>query len=291
MSRWWLLGCALGLCACKFGSPEAHDSPGDPPADAGPPSTLGSGSRIDQVIEQYAHPDSGVPYSSASTSGVNVYITGSAIVTIDDYDETHDGKSIGAVYVQDVVNGPSPPYSGIQLYKPTYSPANLIVTPGDVVDMTGLYQNYQYSGSSGGFAKDTFYPELSEPVVSLRFVYDVPPPTPIDPNDISATVAASPDPKVFNQGVQWASILVEIDDVTLLTSYTDSAGRVTVYFSTPTFPNGVAESDTGFANQLYDLDPDAGAYAPGTKYSKVYGVCNYFFTFTVSPRSLADFVP
>jgi len=280
--------CALvlpALVACKLGGAEADNSPGDPPADATTPSTLGPGSRVEQVVERYAQPDSGVPPSSEST-GPTVYITGADLVTIDNYDETHDGKSIGAVYVQDVANGPSPPYSGIQLYKPTYNPSNLIVIPGDLIDMTGTYSNYAYSE----FDKNTFYPELNEPIVSLRLIYQVPDPTPIDPNDISATVAASTDPKVFAKGIRWSSMLVEVDDVTLLPSYTDSEGRVTVYFKTPNFPNGTAEGDTGFANQLYDIDTTDPAYAPGTHYSRVYGICNYFFNFTISPRSLADFV-
>jgi hypothetical protein len=286
MSRWCFPLLALALVACKFGGAEAHDSPGDPPADAGPPDPLGSGSRIAQVVQHYAQPDSGVPPSSASTAGINVDITGAALVTIDDYDETHDGKSIGSVYVQDVNNGPSPPYSGIQLYKPTYSPANLLVAPGDVIDMTGLYQNYAYSS----FGKNEFYPELSEPIVSFRFVYQAPPPTVIDPNDISAVVATSTDAKTFAKGVQWSSMLVEVDDVTIIGNYTDSAGRLQLYFKTPTFANGTGENDTSFANQLFDLDPTASAYATGQTYSKVYGICNYFFSFTISPRSPADFV-
>jgi len=279
---------AIALAACKFGGEEAHDSPGDPPADAGPPSALGTGSRISQVVSQYAPPDAGV----TSSSGPTVDITGAALIIIDSYDETHDGKSAGTVYVEDVPapGQPLPPFSGIEFYKPTYTPSNLLVAPGNVLDFTGEYTNYAYSGKSSKFGKDEFFPEMYEPTVSFRFDYEVPPPTVIQASDLSATVAAATTWPAFSVGMRWTSMLVEVDDVTILGSYTSTEGRVQLYFSTPGFPNGTGSSDLSFGNQLFALDPTDPDYAMGAKFSKVIGVCTYFFDFQINPRSPADFV-
>jgi hypothetical protein len=269
----------LGM-GCKLGGNSADDSLGDPPGDAGTPNPLGPGSRIRNLIPKLTKsPDAGgLAGTSNPDNGENEYITGASLITIDTYDETHNGKSIGAVYVQDV--GSTAPYSGIELYKPTYSPANLLVTPGDVLDMTGLYQNYQYTS----FSPDEVVPELSEPVVTLRFQWTVPPSAVIDPTDISGTVATSPDASVYAQGLRWESMLVEVDDVTITGNYTDPAGRVQIYFTSDT-TNGPS-----IANQLMPLDPTDAAFKTGTQYAKIIGVCGFFFTFTISPRSMADLV-
>jgi hypothetical protein len=269
----------LGM-GCKLGGNTADDSPGDPPVDAGLPSPLGSGSRIRTLVKKLTQsPDAGgLAGTSDPDNGETETITGASLITIDTYDETHNGKSIGAVYVQDV--GSTAPYSGIELYKPTYSPANLLVSPGNVLDMTGLYQNYQYTT----FSPDQVIPEMSEPVVTLRFQWTVPAPAVIDPMDISGTVATSTDATVFAQGLRWESMLVEVDNVDITGSYTDSAGRVQIYFTSDT-TNGPA-----IANQLIPLDPSDPAFKTGTHYSKIIGVCGFFFTFTISPRSMADLV-
>ena len=66
---------------------------------------------------------------------------------VDDFDETHNGKSRGTIFVQDADIGA--PYSGISLYSPTYVPANLRLAPGDVLDMNGQYVEQQTIGTDG----------------------------------------------------------------------------------------------------------------------------------------------
>jgi hypothetical protein len=272
-----LFAVTLAACGGKLSGQTADDSPGDRPGDAGTPSALGSGSRIHNLVPQLTAVDGGLPPTSSPSSGETENITGASLIVIDDYDETNDGKSIGAVYVQDV--GSTAPYSGIELYKPTYSPSNLLVAPGDVLDIAGLYQNYQYSA----FISDQIIPEMSEPVVTFRFEWTVPKPAVINPNDISGAVATSADPKVFAQGLRWESMLVEVDNVTVTQVYPDK-GRVFVYFTSDT------QNGPSIANQLMAIDPTDPAFKVGTHFSKIIGVCAFFFSFTISPRSAADLV-
>jgi hypothetical protein len=281
MRRTWLL-LLLGLAACKFGGETADDSPGDPPEDAGPPTALGNGYRIHDLVKQLTSGKGALTGTSSSTSGVNETVTGASLIIVDNYDETHNGKSIGSVYVQDVAS--TLPYSGIELYKPTYTPSNLIISPGDVIDMTGLYQNYAYTGFTD--PKVEVIPEFSEPVVSFRFEWRVATPAVItNLEDLSGNVANSTDPTVFAQGLRWESMLVEVDNVTISGTYMDSAGRLAVYF-TPDTTSGPA-----IANQLMPLDGNAPMFKTGTVFKKVIGVCGYFYNFTISPRSMADLVP
>jgi len=277
----------LSLTACY--SNVASDSPGDPPADAGAgdtPRALGGGSRIraltNTMLEDHPAQDASVD------------ITGATVIVIDSFDETHNGKSIGYVYVQDVGPAPVPGYSGIVLYKPNYSPPNLLLQPGDVIDMTGTYQDYRYQGWIAGETQ----PELYEPTVTFRFEYTPPQPTVLPVGDI-------PDPytfALFEKGYPWMSMLVEIDDVHLTESVPDGTGRQAIYFTTDTSVNAPSVS-----NELFDLNPaDYGCVptstgncevvhcdctkSPKAHLSKLIGVVTFFYGYHIAPRSPADLV-
>jgi hypothetical protein len=255
---------------------EAHDTPGDPPADAGPPSALGNGARIEAVVTQYSKPDSGAPVGSTN-AGPTVNITGSSLIAVDNFDETHDGKSLGYLYVEDLPKEGAVPaaYSGIELYKPTFTPANLLVGPGDVLDFTGTYTNYAYSG----FTKGLFYPEMDEPDVTFRFEYSPPAPAVISLDDLGTMVATNP--AMFSQGLRWLSMLVEVDNVTVVSTNTYK-DRVSLYLTSDS-TNGPAVS-----NELFDVLPTD--YPTGTKFSKVIGIATFFFSFHIAPRSPADLI-
>jgi hypothetical protein len=304
----------LGLPAC-YGN-VADDSPGDPPVDAGPPSALGAGTPLSVLIPT-TEPDGG-PNPDHPAPDASVYITGTSLIVIDSFDETQDGKSIGAVYVQDIAPAPTaakakvcgacvPPNSGVQLYKPNYSPPNLLVAPGDVLDLTGLYQDYAYTTFKPGYS----FPEIYEPVVTFRFEYTAPAPTIIP-------IADMPDPLTlaeFEVGHQWLGMLVEIDDVTIGYSEPDGKGRQALYFTYATGPDGGLVIDNtmnapNISNELFDLDPaeygcpvtPLGVQAttqipilgactgPKAHLSKLIGVVTFFFNFHVAPRSAADLV-
>jgi hypothetical protein len=257
----------LAMPACY--SNVADDSPGDLPIPI-EASVLGSGSTIAKIAAPGPHH----PLPDAS-----VDVTGASLIVIDQFDETHNGKSIGSVYVQDVAS--HSPYSGIEIYKPTYSPASLLIAPGDVIDFTGAYQDYGYDIGAGGFLAYQTTPEADEPVVTFLFEYTVPTPTVIQASDLTNVTPQS----AYDLGQRWLSMLVEIDDVTLTSNgVADSEGRVSYYFTSNTTTTGPV-----IANQLYDLP--ATEFKIGQHFSKVIGVCGFFFNFSISPRSPADLVP
>jgi hypothetical protein len=256
----------LGMPACY--SNVADDSPGDPPVPV-EASVLGNGARIYDIA----------PPNSHQEDGGNVYITGVSLITVDNYCETSNGKSTGSVYVQDFQS--HRPYSGITLYKPTYTPANLILAPGDVIDITGVFQDYAYDvGQGGGFEPYQTTAEAYEPVVTFRLEFTPPTPTVIQASDLMAVTPQAS----YELGQRWLSMLVEVDDVTLTSGGISDEGRVSYYFTSNTTTNGPV-----IANQLYNLS--ASEFEMGQHFSKVIGVVNFFYNFSISPRSPADLVP
>ena len=265
----------LGLCAVPFVATLACQTPrDDSPADAGPPSALGTGITIRSITPPATgDPADGIPPNpNHPAQDQQVYITGSTVIIIDNFDETHDGKSIGSMYVQDTMS--TAPYSGIDCYKTTFQPPSLIVSPGDVIDLTGEYTDYAYSGFMPGMQ----YPELNEPVATFRFdPVGTLTPAVIDVNDLNVATQAT-----FDKGNQWTSMLVQVKNVTLqapgLTN--DQKGRITGSITSDT--NNGAEID----NELYDMK--VTDFPPGTVFSSIVGVVTYFYNFHISPRSAAD---
>ncbi len=260
---------ALALAACTN---EASTEPGDVPPDAGTPSALGSGLRIAQMNTP------GSPLAPANDQ-LNVYATGATYLVTDTYAETGLAASVGAVYLQDF-HGPdaaAAPYSGIQLYKPTYEPASLTLGAGDVVDFTGEYQVF-YS-----------VPEMYEPIVTFRFDYSPPAPTPIDIADLETDISAP-----GAAGAKWLSMLVVVTG-TVGGGWNEGSkqGECYVYLTSNT------SQTTGVAmdNELFPLDcsspmynpPDAGT-AGGVRFKSVTGIVTNDFNFRISPRSAADIV-
>ena len=67
------------------------------------------------------------------------------------YDETHNGKSLGTIYVQDPqLDGRRTRASS--LYAPAFNPGDLRVGPGDVLDLQGPYEELTTLGSTVTFA-------------------------------------------------------------------------------------------------------------------------------------------
>ena len=263
-----LIVLALAPFACSAREP-------DQPSDGGTPSALGTGSRIrDLTRPLLGDPtDNIAPNPGHPTQNSSVYVTGASFLVKDVFDETMDGKSLGAIYVQDT--GSQAPFSGIQLYETTYEPANIQFATGDVIDLTGAYQDYAYSGFPAGQS----YPELDKPIATFRFEYTAPAPVKIDINDLQVNTQAQ-----FDKGYQWLGMLVEVDNVSLVAALADDGkGRV----SGPLITAGGSNAPT-IANQLYDLQTTA--YPVGQKFTKIIGIVTYFFNFQISPRSPADIV-
>jgi hypothetical protein len=239
------------------------------------PTVLGSGNRIRDVADpaSAAHPMDNEPNGPHPT----VNITGAALLWIDTYDETSDGKSIGTVYIQDV--GSNAPFSGMSAYKPAYVPADLRVAPGDVLDFRGWYQELIGVGTAK-FNPGQVLPQLAKPVSLFRYEYQAPTPTVIDPTDLND----------YTKGRKWESMLVTVTNVTLF-AFTGLKGRVTGPITADTSQNAVTVS-----NELVPIAPSdpvnniPGDYPPGTKFASVTGIVTWFFSYHIAPRTKADLV-
>src|SRR6185437_10996669 len=133
---------------------------------------LGNGNRLRQVQ------DPGSPDYAANKT---VNITSVVVTAVDTFDETHNGKSRGTIFVQDA-DQPLP-YGGISMYSPTYVPANLRLAPGDVVNMNGQYVEQQTIGTTVNFAPN-FLPQMSKPQVQLAFETQEPQPVEVPLTDL-----------------------------------------------------------------------------------------------------------
>jgi hypothetical protein len=209
-----------------------------------------------------------------------VTVSGATYLTTDTYSETGSSADVGAVYVQDFYSGDAgaPPYSGIELYKPILVPSSMQLAPGDVIDLTGTYDLYRYSGWSAG----EYQPEVNSPDVTFRFDYRAPAPTVIPVSDLEN----------YSTGFKWMSMLVTVVDTVGGKLTEDGQGRCGVYLT-----GDVGQTAVTMANELYALncyDPKYG----GTKstaqssvhFKSVTGIVTFFFNFSIAPRSDADIV-
>jgi hypothetical protein len=234
---------------------------GDPHSNLGVPPPTGK----DKHIRQIADPQS----PDKANHGDDV----------DRFDETADGKSAGAVYVQDLDS--SEPYAAISLYNPSFVPGNLRVGPGDVLDLRGTYQENKAIGTAVKFAEGAPLPQLSGPISTLRFDGNVPAPLDIDVKDLED----------YAKGRRWLNMLVRVKNVTLERDAISE--RTGERVSAPMLPGEPGKScDAPFpkapalVNELMDLNGlDLRAKAP---VKSITGVVTYFCNFHLAPRSPAD---
>ncbi len=264
---------ALGaLTACSSQSNDA-------PADAGPPNAFGDGLRIKQVM----NPSS----PQAAANGAVFAITGAAFTWIDTFDETHDGKSVGTVYVQDAES--TAPYSGTSVYEPSYVPASLRLTPGDIIDMPTATYSAQSSIGSATFPTGQFLIQFSKPIITFRFdAYEPVAPAIINVGDLNA----------FSTGNQWQGMLVTIQKVTFQSNLENADGRVTAYLTTT--DAGIQGGTVQLSNELFDVATwngttvDAGGgggvIALGHTITSLTGLVTWFEGYHIAPRYPADIV-
>jgi hypothetical protein len=235
---------------------------------------LGSGSRIAQIQDPSSQD---YKQAVANAGGVPVDVSSVVVSWIDTFDETKDGKSIGTVYIQDV--GSQAPYSGISLYEPSYVPASLRLLPGDVLDVSGPYEEVTSIGSAV-FSAGTTLPQLSKPVGTFRYEFQTPAPVTIQLSDINQLNYAT--------GRKWEGMLVTLEDVYVNAGgVVDTAGLRVSYL----MAQGDAATDLNAAtisNELYPLQ--AGDFPKGTHFTSVTGIVTWFYSYAVAPRSAADLV-
>lgn len=236
---------------------------GDPPTEAGAAAVTGSGLRIRQVT------DPALQGRPATDSIVTV--TGANVVTIDTFDETQNGRSRGTIYVQDV--GSQEPFSGIGLFAPAFIPGDLRVGPGDVLDLTGQYQENKAIGTAI-FPEGQVLAQLARPVATFRYEFRAPEPRLIEAQDLAD----------YNVGRRWIGMLVTLKNVKIQSDCKpDKNFRVQCPITAPD-PN--VRNPGVIVNELFDYRGDS----KDTVYAQVTGVVTYFFGLHVAPRSAADMV-
>lgn len=258
--RSWLLAPAavLILLGVACGSRSSDNDLPTPPA----PNAAGGGPHVSDISDPSKQ--------THAKANANVSVTGVVVTYVDQFDETNDGKSRGTIYVQDLES--HAPFAGIGLFAPTFVPASLVVGPGDVLDLTGQYQENATLGTTVTFPMGDVLTQLAHPTGTFRFEYKAPEPTSIDWHDLNA----------FATGRKWMGQLVTIKDVTLAAGVTVSKGRASAPL---TVAEAGAEVPT-LTNELVQLD----AYPQGQKFKSVTGIITYFFNLHIAPRSKADLV-
>jgi hypothetical protein len=252
--------------------------PEDPPApyDASP---LGNGQRIAAI----QNPSSQTHQQAISNAnGANVTVSSVAVSWIDTFDETKDGKSKGTVYIQDV--GSTAPYAAISLYQPNYVPASLRPQPGDVLDVTGPYQELGHIGTAiFGTTPDgktpLTLPQLAKPVGNFRYEFRSPDPVTIQLSDV--------DQSNYLKGRQWEGMLVTVKDVTV-TAGVNLNNRVTYTMAGGSDAGAVTSTAAAISNELYNLG--STDFPAGTHFQSVTGIVTWFYSYHIAPRSAADLV-
>jgi hypothetical protein len=259
----------------------ACSSPDNDPASNPTPDPLGSGLRVAQVGNPNAstHPKNAVKPTPAPPgwAGPSVNITGASFLWLDNYDETHDGKSRGTVYVQDV--GAPQAYGGMSIYAPSWVPGDLRVAPGDVLDFNGPYEELTSIGTAL-FPSGQQLPQLAKPVGTFRYEYSVPAPQQIDPHDLEN----------YDKGRQWMSMLVTVPNVTIDVFADDGHGRVTAHTTLDTSENGWTISNELIPIAAGDANKGTGDYAARTTFKSVTGIVTWFYSYHIAPRTKADLV-
>jgi len=203
-----------------------------------------------------------------------VYVTGVSIGAIDNFDET-GGGAVGNYYVQDA-RDPGQPYSGMTVFDPSFSPPDLRLAAGDVVDVFGAFSEFA-GPSSGRFPFCRTLPEIGG-TMSFRFDNN----RPIEPTVVDVT-----ELKSYEGARPYLGMLVRLENVKLATDGTNSSGRFTADLDVG---GGIPVTEVPrISNELYDIQGQGPMLSAGTVFKSITGIVTYFYGFKVAPRSPADF--
>jgi hypothetical protein len=265
-----LTGCGSGGGGDQPSTPAASEFGVCPMGDLGP--------RISNVFGPATWENANDASSAACVYppyATNGCISGATVSVIDTFDETGDG-AIGNYYVQDTADDPNtlPPYSGVTVFGPTFTPPDLRLFPTDVVDVFGTVEEYP-GPSAGGFSYCRTLPEVAG-TMSFRFdgVQALEPKT-IPVEDLHS----------YDTGRQWLGMLVKIENVSVGPSGV-SSGRLTA----PISVSAGSQSDIpSVDNELYDVGTMGPDLTTGASFKSITGIVTYFYEFHLAPRSPADF--
>jgi hypothetical protein len=258
----------LASVAVPLGVLEGCVSGGDPPAQV-TPSPVGTGSHIKDVVD---------PTRPGHLATASATISGATYLWTDTYDETGTGKSLGSIYVQDMLS--TDPYSGASIFEGTYIPEDLQPVAGDVLDITGTYSESTSVGKAIFTAPDVL-PQFAKPTIVSRFEYVPPTPRVIDPTDLND----------YNKGRQWLGMLVTITNVTFGSNVGDDGnGRDSAKITPDTSTTGATVTNEFFNLAAWNNGAGGGIIAKGQKVKSITGIVTWFFNYHVVPRSPGDIV-
>jgi len=209
--------------------------------------------------------------------GENEYVDvkGAVITAVDAYDENNGGQ-VGNLYVQDL--GEPLPYAGITVYNPGFIPPDLRVVVGDVVDIHSPYMEFA-GPSSSPFNAGSTLPELSGATVKFRFE------SPAAPTPVQLSADQLYD---YAEGRKWIGMLVEIKGATILSDAVNSNGRISASLKLTDLAGKLPIQLPSIRNSLTPLNEEE--LKAGNKFDVV-GVVQYFYSFSVNPRSADDLKP
>lgn len=257
---------AIGACDSQFG---------DTPVPSFVPNPEGNDLRIRQI----ANPAS----DHYAKSGTSVAVSGAVVVAVDTFDETHNGKSAGTIYVSDM--GSQEEYSGIGLFNPSWVPGNLRVGAGDALDLRGEYQ--ENNSVPIQFAPGAALVQLANPIGTFRFEATLPPPVLIkNIEDLRRS---------YESGRPWLNMIVTVENVTVQRDFFDASGTGNGRLSSTLLPEETFGKCSepfpkapAIVNEL--MDPTPLQITAGTKLKSLTGILTFFCNFHIAPRTPADIV-
>jgi len=249
-------------------------------------SVLGGGQRIGDVNgpADWLDPENEDSLGCASPPEENVYITGATIMAVDRFDEVADG-AFGNLYVQDTVPAPSE-YQGMTIFDPGFTPPDLRVARGDVIDILGVHSEF-LGPPAGLFGSCKTLPEIGG-TATFRFEGSTTPAKTIPFQELFG----------YENARRYLGMLVRIENVTLSADPVSSnsalptGGRYTADIDrTGIDTTGVDVSDfPKISNEIYDILNEGPVLTKGAKWKSVTGIVTYFYGFKIAPRSPDDFV-
>lgn len=290
------LGAACtGVVACSGTSDGGTGDPIHKPV----PSEYGDGEKISDVVGDATWLQAGKMDTAGceSPGDAPVNLTGQVIVAVDTYDETNAGQT-GNIYIEDVpVPGAAPvPYSGITVFGASFTPPDLRIFEGDVMDTFGSIS--EFLGPSTPFGGCKSLPEVTGNL-TFRFENGF--------RDPITIVQGGSDPARFDpikgypKARQWLGMLVKIEGVVLpnppvcqgcpgsdCTACDDDwQGRFSYDLDVG---GGISGADViTVDNELFDLKQDGPQITAPAQFKSITGVMTYFYNFHIAPRSAADF--
>ncbi len=283
-----VLGAALTACCAAVGCSGTGDGgTGDPPSEADS-SLYGDGERVSEVFgpADWFDPANADSIGCTSPEPDRTRMTGLTVVAVDNFDEIADGRSGNVYTVQTPGKNGLQPYDGMTLRTPGFSPPDLRVFPGMVVDVSGNYVEFLGPPSASLFGQCKTLPQM-EGTVTYRFDGALIEPYLLVPASAPPDVDRFAVLKSYSALRPYIGMLVRLENVPL-TILSENKGAIEVPIDVG---GGIGVSDqVKISNELYDIESFGPAIPEGEVFTSITGVVTYFYAFKIAPRSAADFV-